>query len=445
MKMDRYSGLAAAPSTPDSLTTDYGARRWYLLGLLAMINLMGAIDRVVVSVISEPLKAEFSLSDKQLGLMSGLAYTASFALAVLPMGWLVDRINRRLLLTVTVTIWSGLTACCATASNFATLFVLRMGIGAGEAPIIPSSMSLIADTFPAKRRNTAISLFLTSAGLGMLIQFMVGGWLLHNFGWRAVFLVAGGPGLIIAALLLFTIREPARGTYDPKQSDGRPLSHSAPGVFDAVRRIAGDGVLLLCLPAIAVTTGVVSSMILWGTSFLVRVHGLSVGQASVWMGMGFGICMTIGSLIAGPIADRFSQGDVRRLTLIPAVTTFIAAIGGATLALADPLPVAVAGLGILGFMAGVYLGPVYAIVLGLLAPNERGIIFATIKVFTTFVGGSAITFMTGAISDAIGGADSIRPAIFSNAALLLVATFCFLMIYRILGKRNEASQSLPAA
>ena len=436
--------VAASPP-PDGQGAEYGAHKWYLLGLLAMINLMGAVDRGVISVITEPLKVDFHLSDKQIGLLSGIAYSGTFALAVLPMGWLVDRVNRRALMSVTVTIWSVLTAACGASMNFAAMFVARMGVGASEAPVTPGSLSLIADAFPMRQRNTAIGLFLAGAGVGTLLQFLVGAWVVTHFGWRTVFLVAGGPGLLLAVLLYFTTREPARGIFDAERRDGHTARQKGPGTIDALRSILGNSVLCLAIPAITITTGVSYSLIMWTTSFLVRVHGMSISEGAVWTGLGFGLCMTVGSLLAGPVADRVSKGDPCKLALVPAAATLIAAVAGTVLTMADALPEMLAGMGVLGLMTGFYIGPGYAIVLSFAVPNERGITMATTKLFSNFLGISVITFMTGAISDAVGGADSIRPALLSNVAMLLVSTFCFVTIHRILGKRSKASGFVPVA
>jgi MFS family permease len=438
-------GGAAASAPPDGQQAWRGASKWYFLGILAMINLLGAADRGVISVVTEPLKAEYHLSDKQIGLLSGLAYSVTFALAVLPMGWLVDRVNRRALLSVTVTIWSVLTAVCAVSVSFAMMFVARMGVGVGEAPVTPASLSLIADLFPVRQRNTAVSLFLAGAGIGVLLQFLVGAWLVAHFNWRTVFLVAGGPGMLLAVLLYFTTREPVRGAFDAGRSEGHAAAQKAPRTIDALRSIICNSALCFAIPAVTITTGVSYSLVTWTTSFLVRVHGMSVSEGATSMGLGFGLCMTVGSLLAGPAADFFSKGDPRTLALVPAAATFIAAVAGTVMTMANSLPVALAALGVLGFMGGFYLGPGYAIILALAAPNERGTTMATAKLIATFLGSSAITFMTGAISDAVGGADSIRPALLGNAAMLLLSTFCFAMIHRILDLRNKAIGSLAAA
>jgi MFS family permease len=416
-----------------------GAYEWYVLGLLVLIYIMGTVDRAVLSVIAEPLKLQFQLSDKQLGVLTGTAYSVTYALAVLPMGWLIDRLDRRALLSVTITIWSLLTAACAMSSSFIMLVVARMGVGAAEAPVMPASLSLIADVIPKRQRNTAISIYVSGAAVGQILIFILGGWLLMHFDWRRVFLVAGGPAVLLAALFYFTTREPARGALD---ADLRAVSTRAPkdpprSLTKLIRDILGNTALCLAILGYTLVTGVGYSVTVWITSFLVRVHGMTVGQGAIWAGVGFGVCMTIGSLLAGPLADRLSNvdkpdGDQRRVALIPAVTTGLGTAAGAVMSLAHGWVLSVAGLSVFALMAGFFISTATSLVLSLAAPSERGITMATNRLVSILLGTGLIPVMTGAISDAIGGAGSIRPALLFTTALLPLCTFCYAMIYRIL-------------
>src|SRR4029077_304628 len=156
--------------------------------------------------IAEPLKLQFHLSDKQIGALTGTAYSVTYALAVLPMGWLIDRVDRRALLSITVAIWSALTAACAMSSSFIMLVVARMGVGAAEAPVMPASLSLIADVIPKRQRHTAISIYVSGAAVGQILIFILGVWLLMHFDWRRVFLVAGGPAAGLWGFFSFNTR-----------------------------------------------------------------------------------------------------------------------------------------------------------------------------------------------------------------------------------------------
>jgi MFS family permease len=421
------------------------AYKWYVLGVLVVIYVMGTVDRAVLSVIAEPLKLQFHLSDKQIGALTGMAYSLTYALAVLPMGWLIDRMDRRALLSITVAIWSLLTAACAISSSFITLVAARMGVGAAEAPVMPASLSLIADVIPKKQRNTAVSIYISGAAVGQILIFIIGGWLLLHFNWRTVFLVAGGPAALLAALLYFTTQEPERGALDAD-----PGALSPPAAKDRprkmtrlIRDILGNTALCFAILAYTLVTGVAYSVTVWITSFLVRVHGMTVGQGAIWAGVGFGVCMTVGSLLAGPLADRLSNTDQRRVVIIPAVTTLLGAVAGAVMALANTWVVSIVGLSVFALTAGFFIATGTSLVLSLAAPNERGTTMAANRLISILLGTGLIPVMTGVISDAIGGAGSIRPALLLTTALLPLCTCCYAAIYRILGQGKHGSAQAP--
>jgi MFS family permease len=333
-------------------------RKWYILGILTLINIMGSIDRGVISVIAEPLKHEFGLSDAQIGVLGGLAYSVTYAIAVLPSGWMIDRWNRRNLLGITVAIWSGLTALCAAAPSYMLLLLARLGVGAAEAPTVPGTMSLIADTFPPHRRNTAISIYYAGVALGQIVIFLIGGWLLLYFGWRMVFLVAGVPSILLAVLMLFTTREPERGAMEtearPRPAESlAPIQHRTLG--EVGRSLWTNRPLMISIPAIALCSGVPYAVTTWSTSYFVRVHHMSVSEGLIWTGIGFGLFMAAGSLLVGPIADRYSRGDPSKLALVPAVTTALAIAAGLLMLLGRTSTEAIIGLGLFSFMCGFFV------------------------------------------------------------------------------------------
>lgn len=175
---------------------------WYTLGLLTLIYLCHAVDRSVISIVLEPLKQEFGISDSQVGILTGLAYATLYALAGIPIGYLIDRRNRRNLLAVLVAVWSACTVACGFAQNYWHLLTARLTVGAAEAGGAPTALSIISDLFPPDRRSTAISIFWVSTALGTAVSFAIGGLVAAEYGWRAAFFVAGLPGLLLVILLL---------------------------------------------------------------------------------------------------------------------------------------------------------------------------------------------------------------------------------------------------
>ena len=407
--------------------TSHPSYKWYVLLLLVLIYIFGAVDRGVVAVITEPLKNEFDLSDSEIGILGGLAYSVPFALFVLPMGWLVDRVNRRVLLSATVTVWSMCTAVSAFAGNYYHLIAARMGVGVAEAPASPASLSLLADTFPVSLRSTAVGIYYAGAAVGQFLIFVVGGWILLTHSWREVFLVAGIPGLILAALLFFTTREPERGAMDRASGKAEIVKSNSDktSITSSLRDIFLDHPLRNALLANTFSTGVQYSLMVWLTSFLVRLHDLSVTQAALWVGVGIGVSQSLGSLLIGPIADRYTAGDPSKLARIPAIATFVTVFAGVLMALAPSLSWAVTGMVLVGLMAGFFVATGYSLILSLADPDVRGTTLATGKLISILVGGGLIPFLTGFVSDLVGGSDSLRPAILATVSLHLLASFLF--------------------
>src|SRR5690606_843237 len=172
------------------------------------------MDRTIIGLVIEPVRAELGLSDGQMGFLSGLAFSIAFAVLALPFGWLVDRCNRAKLLALVVALWSLLTMLCGMAQSYLMLLASRMSVGAAEAGGSPTGVSIISDYFAPKERSSAIAIWYSSATLAVIVTFLFGGYVAQHYGWRATFLFAGIPGLVIALLIFFTLREPVRGARD---------------------------------------------------------------------------------------------------------------------------------------------------------------------------------------------------------------------------------------
>ncbi len=217
------------PQRPDGGSPAY---RWYVLTILVLVYMMHHLDRVVFSLLQEPIKDEFQLSDAQLALVSGTVFAIAFGIAGLPLGYLADRTRRVTLLSSIVATWSGLTALASMAMNFTHLLLLRVVIGAAESGSTPTNISILSDYFKDKR-STAIGIYMMGAQLGTLVGFALTGFVAANFGWRAALLAAGVPGLFLVILLMLTIREPLR------QAENKPGSFTA-----GFREIADDALVL---------------------------------------------------------------------------------------------------------------------------------------------------------------------------------------------------------
>ncbi|MCR5879189.1 MFS transporter [Phenylobacterium sp. J367] len=198
-----------APAAADAAPFSRGYTR-YAMWLLLGIYVVNFLDRQVINILAEPIKEDLKLADWQLGLMSGLAFAVFYTVLGIPIARLAERSNRAVIIGVSVGVWSGFTALCATAGNFFQLVAYRIGVGVGEAGCTPPAHSLIVDYVPKEKRASALAFYSMGTPIGSLLGLLMGGIIADQYGWRTAFLVAGAPGLLFAVLAIFTLKEPRR-------------------------------------------------------------------------------------------------------------------------------------------------------------------------------------------------------------------------------------------
>ena len=188
--------------------------KWYALGVLTAVFASSHVDRQIMGMLLEPIKLELGASDTQMGFLIGLTFAIFYATLGMPIAMLADRSNRRNIIVVATTVWSVMTVLCGSAQTFLQLALARIGVGAGEAGSSPPSHSIISDLFEPAIRGTAMGVFALGINIGLLIAYLVGGWVSEHFGWRMTFVAVGLPGLLIAATLFLTTHEPRRGASE---------------------------------------------------------------------------------------------------------------------------------------------------------------------------------------------------------------------------------------
>ncbi len=187
-----------------------GYKRW-LVFVLLLVSIFNFADRAILAVLAQPIKEDLHLTDTDLGVLQGLAFAILYSILGIPIGLLAERLNRTRLLALCVAVWSTMTVACGFAGSFATLLLGRIGVGVGEAGAQPITNSLISDHFTSRKRGSMLAITLLGAPLGFLLGQSVGGLLASEWGWRSAFHFMGIPGLLLAFLIVFTLREPPRG------------------------------------------------------------------------------------------------------------------------------------------------------------------------------------------------------------------------------------------
>lgn len=286
---------------------------WFIL-LLGTIYMFNFIDRMIISVVGEPIRREFGLSDFQLGIMGGAAFALFYGGIGIPLARLAERISRVGIVAAATALWSAMTMLSGLAGSYAQLLLARMGVGIGEAGFTPPVVSMIADRFAPERRATVFSLIAVGVSVGGAVGALGGGAITQAYGWRMAFLAMGAPGLALALLLVLTIAEPAR----------RNAAADAPS-FAAVLRQTGKSRAFV---AFTVGSGVVAlvgfGLSLFLIPLLVRRFGFELRDAALTFALTFSAATALGGVVGGILADRFAACDHRRYGTAPMLAIALA-------------------------------------------------------------------------------------------------------------------------
>lgn len=286
------------------------AKAWYLLILLSLAFILSMLDRTVLSLLVEPIKAEFGLTDTAMALLQGVSFAVFYAVAGLPIGWLADRFNRRNLIASGIGLWSFMTVACGLASSYAMLFGARIGVAVGEAALNPAAYSMLSDRFSKPRLGRAIGIFTAAGVIGTGLALLIGGALLGYFtklgglhlgnvahlkAWQATLVAVGAPGLALAALIAVTIGEPKRALSIASSAG------IAPKLSTFLRANAGMIVPLLLGYGVVAMLGY--SFISWGPASLGRLYGLEPKEIGAKFGLIMLVFGSLGPILGGILSD----------------------------------------------------------------------------------------------------------------------------------------------
>lgn len=413
---------------PQALKAPRHVRRagWTLF-LLYLLNTLLVLDKIVFTVLLEPIKREFGLSDFSLGLLTGAGYAVCLGIASLPLGLLVDRGNRRNIAAVCLAFWSGMTALCGMATSFPTLLAARLGVGLGEAGGGPASLSMIADLFEHRRRATAMAIFSLGSPTAALINLTINTQVAHAYGWRAALLANSVPGLLLALALWLMIREPERETSVSSASvekNGLRATYAYIARTRSLRLVLGGG-------AIAYT--VVAGMSAFNFSFLVRVHHIDLHTMGPVLGIAIAAAGMFGLFFSGRFADLLAQRDERWRVWIMALTTFASIPFGLGAFLSSSVGVSIACTAGLAATVTLWLAPGYALSQSLAPERMRGTIGAILFLLANVFGFGLGPPLIGLLSDfyaRIGVAEPLGTALITGLGANALAGMLFLFAAR---------------
>ncbi len=419
--------------------------RRYALGLLTAVYTVNYVDRQILAILLEPIKIELTLSDTQLGLLF-TTFGIFYATLGLPIAMLADRTNRRNVITAAMTVFSGMTAACAFVTSFWQLMLARILVGVGEAGSSPPSHSMIADMYEPKTRATALAIFSLGVNFGIFAGFLIGGYIAQWYGWRMAFLVVGLPGLALAVLVRITLREPARGHSEGRA--GQDEAEIAPTVLEVLQFLLAQPSFRHIAAGATLVSFVGYGAVAWLPPFLVRSHGMAVGDIGLALSLIIGISGGLGTYGAGWLADRWGQKDVRWYMWVVAFAGAATFPFGFSVYLVDDLSLAL-GLFIIPAAAGsLYLGPSLAMTQGLARLKMRAAASALLLFILNIIGLGLGPQAVGIVSDLLEpayGAESLRYALMSMTPLGLWGALHFYLAAKTLNEDLERATILPAS
>jgi MFS family permease len=435
--VDETGAHAATPTVS-------AAYRRYALWVLLLIYVVNFLDRQVINILAEPIKNDLHLLDWQLGMLSGFAFGLVYTLLGFPLARAADRGNRVWIISGCLAAWSGFTGVCGLAQNFVQLVGARAGVGIGEAGCTPTSHALIADYTPKEKRASALAFFAMGTPIGSLLGLAAGGFLADTFGWRVAFLVAAAPGLVLAILAFFTLKEPRRLVAKATAQ----VTESMATFGETVRYLSKSKAYWYLAWAAGIRAFLGYAAATFFPSFLYRSHTAGVvalahgfgmrPQTFVGLSLGLiaGIAGTLGTWIGGEIADRYGKRDLRIYGSVPALSVILALPFSLVIYTTGSASLAIWLTAATNLLGSLWYGPVYASAQGMVPPKMRAMSASIMLFVINFMGLVLGALVTGALADLLntglhlGKAEGLRWALILTVSVGSVSALLFWLARR---------------
>jgi predicted MFS family arabinose efflux permease len=400
-----------------------------VLAMLLLVYIFNFLDRQILGILVQPIKADLGLTDTQLGALGGIAFALLYSTLAVPLAVVADRTSRSWVITISLTVWSGFTALCGLATGFWSLFLCRLGVGVGEAGGVAPSYALISDYFPPEKRARALAIYSLGIPIGLAFGAMLGGYIAQNVGWREAFVTVGIAGILLAPIFRLLVKEPPRGMMDPQTAKpAQPVPISA--VFPIIARKPSFWLMAF---AAAFSSMCGYGLAFWIPSVVMLSFGFDLVTTSLFVGSLLLIGGVAGVLAGGILADRLGARDRGNYIRLPAIAWLLTApLYAAGLAVPDPM-LAWALLLIPFGLNILWLGPIITAVQHLVPPPMRATASASFLFINNLIGLGIGSWAMGGLSDALRasyGQDSLRYAVIIALTAYLVAAALALLAVR---------------
>jgi MFS transporter, Spinster family, sphingosine-1-phosphate transporter len=396
------------------------------LVLLTALNLLNYIDRSVLNAVQPLIQNEFHVSDAQIGRLTTV-FLIFYTLAAPLMGPLADRYSRRLIIALGAFAWSGATLLTAVTHSYEALLIRHTLVGVGEASFVTISPTVVADLFPESVRGRVLGIFYLAIPVGFALGYPIGGYFGTHYGWRAPFLLAGFPGFVLGALVLF-MPEPPRGQFDSLQETPERGS---------VRGLIHNPAFLTATLGMAMMTFAQGGLLVWMPTFLSRMRGYTLLQANNLFGLIIAVDGTVASLAGGWLGDRLLRRTKSAYYLVSAASMGLG-IPVMTVALFNRGPAMVPGIALSGFLLLLNTAPLNAAVINSVGAHIRATAIAVNLFVIHFLGDAFSPWLIGKVSDSSslesGFISTIVATVLSSAILFYGMKFA--PSVQVAGKRN---------
>ena len=406
--------------------------RAYALGLLVVVYIFNFIDRSILGILVEPIKADLGVSDTAMGFLGGIAFAIFYTTLGIPIARMADKGSRRNVLSVCLGLWSIATALCGFAANFWHLLLARIGVAVGEAGGSPPSHSMISDMFPADKRATALGIYALGIPIGTMLGNLGGGWINETFDWRTAFMVVGLPGVVLAIIVRLTLREPPRGIAEGiqvKQDD-------APPVAEVFKFLWQRRSFRLMAVAASFHAFVGYGVGYWIPAMFVRSHGLTTGEMGLAL-FYIGFASMAGTFLGGYFGDKLAVRDTRWYLWLPGLATIISVPSSTFAYLHGEPTLALWVLSISYFLGAYYLGPTFSLAQSMVGLRMRALAASILLFILNIIGLGLGPQFTGIASDVINayttlGDDSLRWALIVSLVFNVISAVMYIMAARTL-------------
>jgi MFS family permease len=437
--LDVNSSAAEAGRQPGAAKAPISAPAAYALALLTAIYALNFLDRTVINILIDPIKHTYHVSDAVMGFISGAGFVILYSILAAPVARWADRSSRRNIITGGLLIWSGMTALGGVARNALQLTLSRFGVGIGEAAGTAPSTSMISDLYPGERRSTAMAVYQLGPAFGIFLGSFVGGWVNHYYGWHAAFLVAGVPGVLVALLFRFTVKEPKRGLVEKTKVDTGQQR-----LGETMRYMSHQTCYMLILVGFCFTTFTQFGFGTWVAPFLGRIYHLNTAQIGTYMGTIAIIGTVAGTLIGGYLSDWAGRRKIEWKIYVPAICSICAMPGVLLFVFSHSLALCLTGFVIVQTLSPVHVGPMVAVSHSVVKVGMRAFATSLIYLLAELLGLGLGPYLIGVFNDhfqKVLGVSVIRYTMFPAALTTLIGGILFIFAARYLRRDMARSAS----